>query len=189
MTKMSKKIVTVTTAAVLIGTSFFLASIPSDTLMSFIGAENVYIFMYLLALVGSLSTFASVPYPLILISLASAGASPLALGLVSALGVITSDSITYFAAKSGRGLLGESMKGSVELLATRIARYPRLLTPGLILYGSVSPLSNDFAVLSLSFMNYKYYRVVLPLAVGNLIFNLGMALLGVYAYEWILGFF
>ncbi len=75
----------------------------------------------------------------------------------------------------------------MQTVASYVKRYPRLLTPGLVLYGSLSPLSDDFAVVSLSLMRFAYARVVIPLALGNVFYNVGMAYLGVYAYDWVMG--
>jgi uncharacterized membrane protein YdjX (TVP38/TMEM64 family) len=180
-----KRILAGSFVLLLVCASLFLASIPSDTLIEKIGAENIYVFMFLLALVGSISTFASIPYPLILIGLSVGGADPLMLGLASAFGVITSDTVTFFTIRRGRQFVGEAMLGSMERIASYIQKYPRLLTPGLMLYGMLSPLSNDFAVISLSLMRYSFFAVVFPLAVGNVIYNLSVAYLGVYAYDWI----
>ncbi len=169
--------------------SIVLVSIPSDTLIRYLGTENGYVFMYLIALVGSITTFASIPYPLFLISLAAGGFSPLLIGLTSALGVITADSITFFVARKGRALFGESLEASITKIGVHIERHPHLLTPGLMLYGTLSPLSNDFAVMTLSLMKYRYLEVIPPLAVGNIIYNVAIAYLGIYAYNWIVGLF
>lgn len=165
--------------------SLALVSIPTDVLMDRIGTDNAYIFMYVIALVGSITTFASIPYPLILIGLAAGGLNPILIGLTAACGVITSDSITFFAARKGRVLLGEKLQHAFIALHARLKRHPRLLTPFLILYGSLAPLSNDFAVISFSLMKYRFLQVIPALAVGNMIFGVVVAYLGVYGYDWI----
>jgi len=168
--------------------SLLLVSIPTDTLFGYIGTENVYLFMFLVAFVGSLTTFASIPYPLILFGLAASGVPPFLIGLASAMGVITADSFTFVAVKRGRVLVNDKIISAIEKLAIYIKKYPRLLNFGLILYGTVSPLSNDFAVISLSLMKYKFFRVIPFLAIGNIFYNVGIAYLGVYAYDWIANF-
>ncbi len=170
-----------------IAVAVLLVSVPAEELISYIGTDNVYFFMYLVAFVGSITTFASVPYPLILISLAAGGIDPLTIGLTSAAGVVTANTVTFFVVRKGRTLLGERLEASMQTVASYVKRYPRLLTPGLVLYGSLSPLSDDFAVVSLSLMRFAYARVVIPLALGNVFYNVGMAYLGVYAYDWVMG--
>ncbi len=182
-----KKAIGLLTVIATIGLSLLFVSIPNDTLIGYIGTDNVYVFMYLLAFIGSITTFASIPYPLFLLSLAAGGFPPLFIGLTSAAGVITADTCTFFAARRGQVLLGEKLQASIGALAQYIEKYPRLLTPGLMLYGTLSPLSNDFAVLSLSLMKYRYLKVIPPLALGNIIYNVGIAYLGVYGYNLIAG--
>ncbi len=169
--------------------SFVLVSIPTDTLLRIIGTNNAYFFMYVIAVLGSITTFASIPYPLILISLVSGGLNPLLAGAVTALGVSTSDTCTFFAARRGRALLPENASASLMKFAHWLHKHPKIFTPCLALYGTVSPLSNDFAVISLSLMKYRYWQVVPVLAVGNMIYNITVAFLGIYAYDWIVGLF
>ncbi len=179
-------------ALTLLGTIVFslvLVSIPTDTLLEYIGTNNAYVFVYLIAFLGSISTFASIPYPLILIGLVAGGLNPLLAGILSALGVSTSDTLTFFAAHKGRVLLPENISRSFQKMSVWIGRHPTLFNPALVLYGIFAPLSNDFAVISLSLMKFSFWRVVPVLAIGNMIYNIGIAFLGVYAYDWIVGLF
>ncbi|MEL6803883.1 MAG: hypothetical protein AAFO91_08905, partial [Bacteroidota bacterium] len=61
------------------GLSLALVSVPSDTILNTIGSQNAYLLMFVLALVGSISTFAGIPYPLFLISFAAGGINPIGL--------------------------------------------------------------------------------------------------------------
>jgi uncharacterized membrane protein YdjX (TVP38/TMEM64 family) len=182
-----KQIGTILVIAATAAVSLLLVILPTEKLVTAVGAENAYLFMYVIAFLGSITTFASIPYPLMLLGLAAGGMNPLLIGLASALGVITADSCTFFLVRRGRSYMSPAIKDSIEALAGYIERYPKLVTPGLVLYGTVSPLSNDFAVMSLSLMNYSYARVVLPLACGNILYSIGIAYLGVFAYDWIVG--
>ncbi len=175
-------------AAVIIGTvgfSLLLVSIPSDTLIGYLGTKNAYAFVFLIAFLGSITTFASIPYPLILLSVVHGGLDPIAAGSLSALGVITSDICTFFAAQRGRALLSEKFTKSLDALSRFAKKHPRILLLCIMFYGIFSPVSNDFAVISLSLMRLSFWRVIPLLAIGNLIYNIGIAYLGVYAYDWI----
>ncbi|MFM2424039.1 MAG: hypothetical protein RLZZ70_428 [Candidatus Parcubacteria bacterium] len=187
MNKLHNKIVVWLILGVVIACSIWITITPADTLIGYFGTENIFVFMYLIAFIGSISTFASIPYPLILLGLAAGGIDPLLIGIVSALGVMTADSFTFLVTKQGRALLSDKLLTAAEQLGTRINAHPRLLTPGLMLYGTIAPLSNDFAVITLATMRYSYWRVIPPLAIGNIIYNIGIAYLGVYSYDWIVG--
>lgn len=181
-----KRLLGILTIASTIVLSLVLVSIPTDTLLDVIGTQNAYVFVYLIAFLGSITTFASIPYPLILLGLVAGGLNPLLAGVLSGLGVITSDTLTFFAARRGSALLPKRITHSLQTLAKWMAKHPKLLSPALMLYGLLSPLSNDFAVISLSLMRYPFWRVVPLLGVGNMAYNIGIAYLGVYAYDWIL---
>lgn len=184
-----KKIIGLVTVAATIAFSLYLVSIPTDTLLDAIGPSNAYLFMYVIAFVGSITTFASIPYPLILISLVAGGLNPLGAGALSAMGVITADIVTFFAARRGSALLPEHLAGSLHKIEQRLENHPKLFLPCLTLYGLLSPLSNDFAVISLSMMRYPFWHVVPALAIGNFGYSIGIAFLGVYAYDWVMGIF
>jgi uncharacterized membrane protein YdjX (TVP38/TMEM64 family) len=106
------------------------------------------------------------------------GADPVYTGLASAFGVISADAFTFFTVKKGSAILNEKIKNSVEYLGEIIKKYPKLVFPGLLLYGTVSPLSNDFAVITFSLMKYNYLKVAIPLAIGNIIYNITLAYYG-----------
>lgn len=182
-----KRVARILTVLILVGVSLSIVAIPTETLMSFIGTENAFVFMFFIAFIGSITTFASIPYPLIMLGMVAGGVEPLPLALVTALAVSTADSCTFVAARKGRALLSPKLQQSFEVVARWIERHPRMLTPGLVAYGTVAPLSNDFAVISLSLMRYSYMRVVVPLMFGNVAYNVGIAYLGVYAYDWVVG--
>src|SRR5262245_31579144 len=79
---------------------FFYFSSP-DKLVSFVGVQNAYLLIFVLALIGGLSTFAGVPYHLVLIALAAGGLNPLLLGLCTAFGVMLGDTTSYFIGHRG----------------------------------------------------------------------------------------
>lgn len=155
--------------------SLSLSAIPSDTLISLIGSENAYVIMYFIAFMGSISTFASIPYPLFILSFVAGGFDPLYIGIASAFGVITADSITFILVKRGKSLLSQKIKNSIETISEKVKKHPRLLTPGLIAYGTFAPLSNDFVVISFAAMRYHYFRIIPALALGNIIYNIAIA--------------
>lgn len=184
-TARSKKIIGLAAIGVTVLLSLILVSIPVDAILASIGIKNAYLFVYLIAFAGSITTFASIPYPLILLSMVAGGLNPVLAGSLSALGVTTSDTCTFVAARRGRVLLPAHLTRSLESAAHRLEKHPALFYPALVLYGVLSPLSNDFAVISLSLMEYSFWRVIPVLAMGNLIYNVGIAFLGLYAYDWI----
>ena len=175
--------------AVYLAVSIALASFPADDLIDSVGASNAYVLMFALGMIGGFTTFTGIPYHLVLMSLAAGGLNPVALGVSTAMGVMLGDSTMYLIGSRVKASLPPRVEATVQHLSQRMARHPKLVAPALITYGAVSPFSNDFVVASLSMIGYSYWRTILPLAMGNTLYNIALAYLGLYAYDAIMGWF
>ena len=159
--------------------------ISPDDILNVVGVENAYLLMFVLALLGGLSTFSGVPYHLILVGLASGGLDPWLLGLIAAGGVMTGDSTSYLLGKRGSELLSARMMTVLTKLKVVEERVPRLMPVVYFLYGACVPLSNDILVIPAGLIGYPFWRIMLPLGLGNVVFNVGLALVAVYATGYV----
>lgn len=169
----------------LVGFSLFFYYISPEGVIGMIGVENAYILMFILSLLGGLSTFSGVPYHVVLIALAVGGVNPFILGIVTAVGVMIGDSTSYYIGYQGRTLMSQRIQNVLEKLSYIKQKYPRLLPVIFLLYGSLLPFSNDVIVIPMGFLRYPFWRVIIPLGVGNIIFNIGLAVIAAYAYSYI----
>jgi len=169
--------------------SVTLATIPAETIINLLGSNNALILMFVLGSLGGLTTFSGIPYHLVLMSLASGGLNPILLGIVTALGVMVGDSTMFLLSKKVEHVLPLSIHHVLGKVSLWLKKWPALLTPLLVLYGALSPFSNDFIVASLSLLRYTYRRIIIPLAVGNILFNIGLAYIGIYGYDWLTNIF
>ena len=176
-------------AFVYLGISIALASVSTDTLVDAIGGDNAYLLMFVLGAIGGLSTFTGIPYHFVLMSLAAGGLSPVALGICTATGVMVGDSTMFVIGRKVKKTLPAHILATIDQLTDYLMKRPRLVPPALVAYGAVSPFSNDFIVASLSIMGYPFWRTVVPLAIGNTLYNIALAYLGLYAYDAIIGWF
>lgn len=168
--------------SILVSLYFFFVSSPND-LVNVIGVQNAYILMYVAAVVGGMTTFNTVPYYSVMLILASAGVNPVLLGATSALGVMTGDSFSYLIGRGGAVVVPASFQRIFDRINQFAVTRPRLFPLICFLYGSFSPLSNDFITISSGIAKITYWRVMLPLALGNIVFNIGLAYLSRYAYD------
>lgn len=145
--------------------------------------------MFSVAALSGLSTFNSVPHLSILIVLANAGVNPLYLGIVSALGVMIGDSFSYFIGKQGAQIIPETLQPLFNWINGLALNYPRAFLLVCFIYGAICPLSNDFITISSGMAKITYRMVMLPLALGNIVFNIAVAYLSVYAYDFVQGMF
>jgi membrane protein YqaA with SNARE-associated domain len=169
-----------------LGISFlFIFFVGADVLVEYIGTENAYVLMFTVAAFSGLSTFNSVPYYSVLLVLANTGVSPVLLGTASALGVMTGDSFSYFIGRQGSSLIPSVLEPIFDKI-NNLAKYkPNIYTLVCFLYGSMCPLSNDFITISSGMARISYLRVMLPLALGNIVFNIAIAYTAIYAHNWL----
>jgi len=168
-----------------VGCSFFLYYSSPENLIEFIGVENVYFFIFILALIGGMTTFSGIPYHLVLVTLAIGDLNPILLGVSAAAGVTLGDSTSYFVGHQGRVIIPQGIQKILGKISAFGLKHPRLLPLFFFLYGSFVPFSNDFIVISMGLARYPFWRVMIPLGAGNLIFNISLAFLASYAYDFL----
>jgi membrane protein YqaA with SNARE-associated domain len=154
-------------------------------IIEFVGMENAYILMFSSALLGGMTTFNFIPYYSIIILLASAGLNPLYIGISSATGVMVGDTFSYFLGRSGDKIIPESLKKIFEKINNFSLKNPKLFPLLCFIYGSISPFSNDFITISAGVAKISYKKVMLPLALGNLVFNISLAFIAYYFYDFL----
>ncbi len=184
---MSHYLLPVGAFALCISVGIAIAMIPTDTIVAYIGVDRAPLLMFLLGMIGGLSTFTGIPYHLVLMGLAAGGATPWLLGIATASGVMVGDSTTYLLSREAKQLVSGKVTIWLGMVARTLAAHPRLITPVLMLYGTISPFSNDFIVASLTLMGYSYRRIIIPLTIGNTFYNIALAYLGYYYYDVVIG--
>lgn len=163
--------------------SITLALISPENIIEHIGTSNAVLLMFIFGTMGGLTTFTGVPYHLILASFSAGGVHPIILGTATALGVMIGDSTMYFLGKNIAPALPVHFSQAVQKIGDFFDTHPTLFVPTLFLYGSVCPFSNDWIVASLSIHGYSFWKIITPLALGNIVFNIGIAYLGIYGYD------
>ena len=139
--------------------------------------------MFALAFLGGLTTFSGIPYHAVLLVLASGGLNPLYLGISAASGVMAGDATSYYIGYSGSALVPRRLERILQKFCSVCLARPRILPVLFFLYGSLVPFSNDFIVISMGLARYPFWRVMLPLGAGNLVFNISLAYFALYAYD------
>ena len=158
-----------------------------EELISLIGVSNAYLLMFFLAFIGGMTTFNGIPYHLVLITLANGGLNPWLLGTLTAFGVMFGDSTSYYLGYQGSNLIPKSLCKIFELIKNFGLKYPKLMPMLLFLYGSISPFSNDFITISMGLSRYPFFKVMIPLGLGNLVFNVSLAYFATQAYDLLKG--
>lgn len=157
--------------------------VTPEALIRWLGVENSYVLLFTLAFIGGLTTFSGVPYHLFVITMAVGGLHPLLLGLTAAFGVMAGDSTSYYVGYKGGAYLPAHFQYNFERLRKLIVKYPKLFPVFCFLYGAMVPLSNDFITITSGLMKYPYWKMIIPLGLGNIAFNISVAYMALYATD------
>ena len=165
--------------------SLFLLYSSPEKLINFIGIENAYFLIFVLAFIGGLSTFFGGPHHWVLIALATGGLNPLFLGLSASFGVMLGDSTSYFIGYHGSAIVPVGIQKFLQKIQSFFMKFPKFLPLFIFLYGSFVPFSNDFIAISMGLARYPFWRVMIPLGLGNVVFNVSLSFLAIYAYDFL----
>lgn len=182
--KLKRRISVIIIISIFILWTIFVYYLSPEKIVEKIGIENSYLLAFTVAFIGGTSIFFPIPYYLLVFTLGAGGLNPIILGLSSASGVLLGDSTSYFLGYTGREIISEKLKKLLEKLYNWcITRKPYLLPIIFFLYGTFIPLPNDVITVSMGMAHYPYKKVIIPLGLGNIIFNITLALAGFYGWK------
>lgn len=165
---------------------FFYFYTTPERLVEYVGINNAYVLVFALALIGGLTTFSGVPYHIVLITLAFGGVNPFFLGAAAATGVILGDSTSYYLGYLGGRLIPERLQGFSRAIHNFGDKHPKSLPLFFFFFSALTPFSNDFIVITMGVAHYSFWKVMIPLALGNLVFNISIAYFATSTYVLLL---
>lgn len=175
------------TIAVLVAASVFLYNYPPGTIVDYIGIENSYITVFLIAVIGGLSSITSGVYYAAVATFASGGANPWLLGLTGGIGIAIGDSIIFGLFAFGLRSISQTWQSRIETVSTYIDHQPRwLVYVVLFLILGVSPLPNDIVMLALVLLQFKYLKIAPVLVAAGISITIITAFLGESLFSYIL---
>lgn len=171
----------------LVAWTVFIVLVPPAEIVERLGLENGYAVVFLLAVFSGLSTFIPLPYYLVVATFGAGGLNPVLLGLAAGSGVILGDSASYLIGYHSRAILPTRLQRIFEKVSSWSAGgRPWLVPATLFLYGAAVPFPNDLIVIPLGLVRYSYWRLIIPLGLGNIVSNIGVAFLGTYGIDRLL---
>ncbi len=162
--------------------SLFFSFFSVEETITAIGVENAYLFLFLLAFCSGLLAFSGIPYHWVLIAFSLGGLDPILLGVSAAAGVTLGDSTSYFIGYYGHSVVPEHLRALVGRLTAFMHRHPKMVPLFFFAYGSVAPFSNDLIGITMGVARYPIWRVMIPLGLGNVVFNTTLAYFAANAY-------
>ena len=175
----------VSLALFVIGITLVFTFTSPEKIVEHIGIENGYLFLFIISFIAGVSTFTSVPYQVVLITLAAGGLNPFLLGLTAAVGDMLGDTTSYFLGYYGRTLLPQNGQWIQMKIQTVADRHPRLLPLVFFLYGATAPISNDVLTIPFGIARYPFFYLMIPLGLGNIVYNTTLAYFGVQIFAFL----
>lgn len=178
------KIYALVIVLLIIGWSILLYYIGPEEIINAIGLENGYLLVFIAGLLGGTSIFFPFPYYLFVLTFGAAGLNPYLLGLLTAGGIIIGECTSYFVGHSTHYLLPTGIEKRMHSLNQWLIRKPKFFVfLILFLWASLIPIPNDFFLVPLGLIRYPFWRVIIPLGLGSIVFNIILALTGNYGFS------
>ena len=151
--------------------SFLLYYIKPTEIVNFIGINNSYAAIFLIALLGNASAFATATTYAAVITLALGGLNIFALSLVAGTGATVGDGIFFYFGLIGRQYVYGRLEKTIKRIALWLRQRPKWFLPlGVYLYSGFSPTPNGLMILTLALSGYRYKKIFLPNLLGNTTF-------------------
>ena len=164
--------------------SFFVFWLTPEGIVDKIGIHNGYLLAFVIALIGGTSILIPIPYYLVILTLGAAGLNPIGLGICAALGLMIGDSTSYFVGYGGHEVFKGRMKRFNSFLKKwSSSKHSWPLSIFLFIYGAIIPLPQDLVVVPLGFLRYGYWKTIIPVGLGSIIFNTLIAAAGYYGWQ------
>lgn len=166
--------------AVLVGVGITLAFISPDEIIEIIGIENSYWVIFLVALLGGVSSFTSTSFFATFATFAAGGSNPFILAALGAIAMMIGDSLFFYLGVRGREALISKHEDKVKKLKDWLEERPEWMIPLIIyVYNGFTPLPADVLMIALALIKYPFKKIVVPMVLGHMTL---LTTIGVLAY-------
>ncbi|MDO8508047.1 MAG: VTT domain-containing protein [Nanoarchaeota archaeon] len=163
--------------------SVLIYNYSPDEITEAVGVKNGYILAFIIAFLGGTSILFPIPYYLVVFTLGAGGLNPFILGAFAGIGLMAGDSTSYLLGYHGGDILPIKLRKLFMKTTNWCLRCSyKLIFFVFLLYGSIIPIPNDLITVPMGLGKYPYWKVVIPLGIGNIIFNILVALAGFYGW-------
>ena len=158
--------------------TLILSFISPEDMVNRIGVRNGYIFLFLLSILGGVSTISSTSFYLTLVTLAIGGLNPFILGTFVGIGVTAGDTLYYYLGRKGSEISGGSFEEKRQRFISWLKKKPScVVLIFTFLYCALIPLPTDIIAVALGLCGYPYQKIILPIFLGNIVYAILVAYL------------
>ncbi|AKB85234.1 VTT domain-containing protein [Methanococcoides methylutens] len=147
--------------------SILLFYYPPAEIVEKLGVRNVYIFVFLLAMIGGVSTFTSTTFYTALITISIGGVNSVWIALFASIGLTFGDLVFYYLGTKGRQCIKGRYEGNVLRLTNWMEKIDDRVTMLMIFLYSLTPLPSDVIAVALAIVRFPFRKMIVPLFVGN----------------------
>ena len=162
-------IIFVLIALFIITWSIFLHYYPPKLIVSTLGINNTYLAIFMLSLIGGVSTFTSTTFYTVLITIALSEVNPVWLGLIASLGLTLGDLLFYYMGRKGKQCVPGKYEAKIIKLTAKMEKINDKLIVLIIFLYSLTPLPSDILAIGLAFVEFSVKKLIPPLFLGNFV--------------------
>lgn len=164
--------------------SVFLIYNPPEKIVGFLGVENTYLVIFLLAAIGGVSAFTSTSFYAALVTISLGGVNPVFLALFASVGLTVGDIVFYAIGKKGKNCAMPNYGKYIDRPLRLVEEVSDTTIMALIFFYSLTPLPSDILAIALAILGFPLKKMIPPLLVGNFALTLILAELAVYGYQF-----
>lgn len=134
-----------------------------------LGVRNVYMFVFLLAMIGGVSIFTTTLFYTSLVTISFGGVDVVWLSLFASTGLLFGDLVIYYLSRTGSQCVPEKYESIIVRLIGWTERYSDRKMIMLIFFYSLTPLPSDAISIVLGVSSFPVRKMVLPLILGKFV--------------------
>jgi membrane protein YqaA with SNARE-associated domain len=146
-----------------------------ETWLQNFAVQYGYLGVFLISLLGAMSSFVPIPYTLVIFILgASSSFDPLLIAVAAGLGSAIGEFSGYLLGVGGRKVIGDKYKKKMDFITKFFKKYGSIA----IFIFALTPLPDDLLFIPLGVMRYSLLRAFIPALLGKFFSNLIIAYSG-----------
>jgi membrane protein YqaA with SNARE-associated domain len=149
--------------------SIFFSFYTPEQIVTMLGVQNVYIFVFLLSIIVGVSVFTTTLFYTSLVAISFGGVSLVWVSLLASIGLLSGDLVVYYFSKTGSQCVPEKYGGIIVRLIEWTKKYSDNKIILVIFFYSLTPLPSDAISIFLGVTSFPIRKMVIPLVLGKFI--------------------
>lgn len=140
------------------------------SIVEFLGVENTYAVIFLIAIFGGVSAFTSTSFYIMFFTFLVGGANPIPLAIIGGAGLTIGDMLFYYLGSKGRDLTQETKYDTyIEKISKMVEKYStQIVYLFIYLYTSFSPFPKDILSIAFGLLHYNIKILFTAMLFGNI---------------------